>query len=39
MLQQGNVIAPLGPAEFDAFYRAEAQKLRNLVADAKIKLE
>jgi tripartite-type tricarboxylate transporter receptor subunit TctC len=39
LLKQGILPAPLGPAEFDAYIRAELQKIQRIVRDANIKLE
>jgi tripartite-type tricarboxylate transporter receptor subunit TctC len=39
LLKQGILPAPLGPAEFDAYIRAELQKIQKIVRDSNIKLE
>ena len=39
LLKQGIYPSPMGPGEFDAFIRAEIQKIQKLVREANIKLE
>ena len=39
MLRDGFVVAPLGPAEFDAFIRVKMQQIQKIARAAKIKVD